>query len=86
MLNDGSALSFNKALSEAQNNTETTTVSFAKLLQDVDLAIDNISKLINKSIEDQVSVISSGFLVSQNYTEDNTYFLEDYVGESRTFT
>jgi len=32
------------------------------------------------------SVSDTGLLRSQNYTEDMTYFAEDYVGESRAFS
>ena len=76
-----------KPLSDVRSTSDTqVSIDVSKTLLDIDLFLDNITKLINKSIEDQATSTSSGLLISQNYTEDNTYFLEDYVGESRTFT
>ena len=76
-----------KPLSDVRSTSDTqVSKDVSKTLLDIDLFLDNITKLINKSIEDQATSTSSGLLISQNYTEDNTYFLEDYVGESRTFT
>lgn len=45
---------------------------------------DTITSSLNKTETPTAS--SSGSLISQGYTVDNTYFLEDYVGYSRLFT
>lgn len=44
----------------------------------------NLETVLNQT--DVINTSSSGSLVSQGYTVDNTYFLEDYVGYSRLFT
>ncbi len=76
----------NRFVSETVTIDDTAAKTTTKNLSELNALIDQISKLINKSISDQVTLASSGSLISQGYTEDNTYFLEDYVGESRTFT
>jgi len=50
-------------------------------------ASDNVTKLVTygRQINDNMPLSSSGLLSMQNYS-DITYFLEDYVGTSRTFT
>jgi len=50
-------------------------------------ASDNVTKLVTygRQINDNMPLSSSGLLSMQNYS-DLTYFLEDYVGTSRTFT
>ena len=59
-----------------------------KVLQEEVTLFDQINTLsnFNKTFEDTHQAQSEGFLVAQNYTIDNTYFLEDYVGQSATFT
>ncbi len=46
---------------------------------------DNAVLSLLKALSDSASVDDSGSLISQGYC-DITYFAEDYVGESRTFT
>jgi len=50
-------------------------------------ASDSVTKLVTygRQISDNMPLSSSGLLSMQNYS-DLTYFLEDYVGTSRTFT
>jgi hypothetical protein len=50
-------------------------------------ASDSVTKLVTygRQINDNMPLSSSGLLSMQNYS-DLTYFLEDYVGTSRTFT
>ena len=36
-------------------------------------------------MDDVTSVTDAGTVVSQNYTEDNSYFSQDFVGQGRTF-
>lgn len=47
-----------------------------------DVSIISVGKALVNSSE----VSASGLLRSQNYTEDMTYFAEDYVGESRVLS
>jgi len=41
---------------------------------------------VGKTLLDSSEVSDTGFLRNQNYTEDMTYFAEDYVGESRVLS
>ena len=59
---------------------------FFKVKRDSGFASDQEVKLAGKVTTDSASGADSGSLRSQNYTVDNTYFAEDYVGDSRTFT
>ena len=59
---------------------------FFKAKTDSGFASDQEVKLASKVTSDSASGADSGSLISQNYTVDNTYFAEDYVGDSRTFT
>ncbi len=72
-----------------ENNFETTDIienlDFLKILFEEINITDEESKSFTKVEEDTYGLDSFGFLISQDYTEDNTYFLEDYVGQSRVF-
>ena len=46
---------------------------------------DQIVKNPGKELSDSAAPDDTGWLIAQNYC-DITYFLEDYVGEYRTFT
>jgi hypothetical protein len=59
---------------------------FFKAKTDNGFASDQEVKLAGKVTSDSASSADSGSLISQGYTVDNTYFAEDYVGDSRTFT
>jgi hypothetical protein len=59
---------------------------FFKVKSDSGFASDQEVKLAGKVTGDSASGADSGSLISQGYTVDNTYFAEDYVGDSRTFT
>lgn len=59
---------------------------FFKVKRDSGFASDQEVKLAGKVTNDSASGADSGSLISQNYTVDNSYFAEDYVGDSRTFT
>lgn len=48
--------------------------------------IDENILSINPAYSDNPDLDDVGFLYSQGYTVDMTYFAEDYVGESRTFS
>ena len=59
---------------------------YSKILSDIFETLDVINNQITKNISDSFDINSLGSLISQNYTIDNSYFLEVYVGESRIFT
>lgn len=61
------------------------TYTFTKSLSNVSFVTDAIAKTLQNRATDSVTADSSGSLRSQGYC-DFTYFAEDYVGESRTFT
>jgi len=61
-------------------------VQFVKVTSDISNASDLAVKLAGKVTSDSAISADSGSLISQGYTVDNSYFAEDYVGESRTFT
>jgi hypothetical protein len=63
-----------------------SSINFDKLVSDTFDVLDNINNKITKNLSDGINLDSVGSLFSQGYTVDNTYFLEEYVGESRTFT
>ena len=46
---------------------------------------DNLVSLVGKVKSDILGVEDSGFLLSQDYIDNNLYFANDYVGEKRTF-
>lgn len=79
-------LFYNRSHFDTLSVNDLHVLLFSKNLQDTFILLDNINKQINKNFTDNVSTQSSGYLISQGYTVDNTYFLEDYVGEYRTFT
>jgi hypothetical protein len=62
-----------------------STYTFAKAINNVSFATDAMAKDLQRGVLEAVSVSSAGVLVNQNYC-DITYFAEDYVGDSRTFT
>ncbi|NDH91117.1 MAG: hypothetical protein EBZ22_09605 [Flavobacteriia bacterium] len=58
--------------------------AFAKGISNVTILSDATSRAVQKPFADTALPSDSGSLVMQNYC-DPTYFLEDYVGVSRTF-
>jgi hypothetical protein len=67
--------------------TDLLAISFTygRYLSDSATIGDNAVLSLLKALSDSASVDDSGSLISQGYC-DITYFAEDYVGESRTFT
>jgi len=61
------------------------TYTFTKALSNVSFATDAVVLTPQKRVSDAVTTDSAGYLRSQGYC-DFTYFAEDYVGDSRTFT
>ena len=61
------------------------TYTFTKALSNVSFVTDAVVRTPQKGVSDAVAASSAGSLRSQGYC-DFTYFAEDYVGDSRTFT
>lgn len=80
--------SFSKIQSEIVNSDDLSTIQLIKLLEEEVTLFDqiNIVSIFNRTFDEINQLGSQGFLVAQNYTIDNTYFSEDYVGQSATFT
>jgi tRNA/tmRNA/rRNA uracil-C5-methylase (TrmA/RlmC/RlmD family) len=76
----------NKVLQDLPILSDAPKYTFTTPKSDFFQTQDAINNAVNKKLSDVLNISSSGSLISQGYTVDNTYFLEDYVGESRTFT
>ena len=86
---DTTVLSLNKALTDSfalndLSDAAGPTVSFSDFTNNVVSATDNSIFNSSKILSDNFSLADGGTVTSQNYC-DITYFLTDYVGESRTF-
>jgi hypothetical protein len=77
----------NKGVSDSVSTSDTSTRSPGKGLADSVSTGDSFSRTVNynRNFSDSAVADSSGSLRSQGYC-DFTYFAEDYVGYSRTFT
>jgi hypothetical protein len=83
---DSESKDVSKNLDHISTALDQSSSSFDKLILDLIQLFDQINITTNKNFEETVVSSSEGSLISQGYTEDNTYFLEDYVGDSRTFS
>ena len=70
---------------ESSSASDSDTITFSAVKSDDGALIDSDVKSMSKSLTEAPSAASSGTLRSQGYC-DFTYFAEDYVGASRTFT
>lgn len=86
---DVSSRATSKALYEGINLVDNMdgdlTYNFIKVIGELFSASDQATVAFTATKADNVATGSSGMMVMQNYC-DLTYFLEDYVGVSRTFT
>lgn len=82
---ENSVFTFGKALSDSSILVDTQVISVGKPLSDSGFVAETEVKSTGKAASDTSAISSSGSLVSQSYC-DITYFAEDYVGTSRTFT
>ena len=74
------------AKADAATVSESLATAFSKLISADSIAFsDQIVKNPGKGLSDSAAPDDTGWLYAQNYC-DITYFLEDYVGEYRTFT
>lgn len=78
-------LAVSKGISDSFAGVDTTAYAFAKVLDDISTLSDQT--VINSSLQKVENAVlnDAGLVVIQDYC-DITYFLEDYVGQSRTFT
>jgi len=72
-------------MSDSFDLNDGSTYTFTKDINDVSFVNDAMAKNLQPRVLETVSVDSSGSLRNQGYC-DFTYFAEDYVGDSRTFT
>lgn len=80
------AVEFGKGLADLITALDLRSFLFSRPLSDSISLFDAISLGAGKGLANSTSTADSGSVLSQGYTEDNTYFLEDYVGEFRTFS
>lgn len=93
---DAKAISFQRSFSESTNVTDDVNgalseddqlIEFFKSLENQAALVDaDRSYIMSKILAEIPAAASSGTLYSQDYTVDMSYFLEDYVGESRAFS
>jgi hypothetical protein len=86
---EGAALLLGKSTSDSVSITDQVSVLLSGVYNEtpsdsVDVS-SSASIVLNKGLSETPTVGSSGSLLMQDYTEDMTYFAEDYVGQSRTF-
>jgi hypothetical protein len=90
IITDDNVFALNKAINNSSAITDISTKSIVKILRDFILVNDstNIDQGGNDYESNQgdlSNIEDSGYLFMTDYA-DITYFAEDYVGESRTFT
>jgi hypothetical protein len=81
---DTTTLSSDKTLADSFTLTDSAIQSFSRFTSDTVSASDSSVVASDKGFSDSLSLSDSGTVISQDYC-DITYFLTDYVGESRTF-
>ena len=77
-----------RSFSELTSIVDSAAISLSREVSDSASVSDNLvyDIFLGVTLADGSSAVDSGSLLAQGYTEDMTYFAEDYVGESRTFT
>jgi hypothetical protein len=81
---DTTTLSSGKTLTDSFALSDLAAQSFSRFTADTVSASDSSVVTSDKGFSDSLSLSDSGTVISQDYC-DITYFLTDYVGESRTF-
>lgn len=79
-------LQYIRVFDESVTSSELTAFVVEKPLEEVIQLFDQINISASKVLLDEVTSSSEGLLISQSYTLGNSYFFEDYVGESRTIS
>lgn len=80
--------SFTKVLADNFLLADTPSKSVSTIVENAFTLSEqiNIVSLYVRKFEDIVSFSTTGQAIAQNYTINNTYFAEDYVGQSVTFS
>jgi hypothetical protein len=84
-VNDLTELVVSLIKADSVSTSDAYSYAFDKSILDAASITELVSKNPGKGLSDASTVEDSGSLLSQSYC-DITYFAEDYVGESRTFT
>lgn len=82
--NEAAALSLIKARTNTYTVNDSNLKKLEKPLNDsLSFATDSLSSVLETVKEESVQFSTSGTLISQSYTEDNTYFQQGYLGYYR---
>lgn len=79
------AVSATDDLDGAATAEDDQEMQFTKTRSDTAAALDSFTRNVARPLADTLSITDTGLLLSQNFA-DITYFAEDFVGASRTFT
>jgi hypothetical protein len=80
------SLASSKLLTDTAGAVDAAVLAFSKLADPDSVSLaDAVFLSPNKAFSDMIEPADAGSLVAQSYC-DITYFAEDYVGESRTFS
>jgi hypothetical protein len=80
------SLASSKLLTDTAGAVDAAVLAFSKLADPDSVSLaDAVFLSPNKAFSDMIGAADAGSLVAQSYC-DITYFAEDYVGESRTFS
>jgi hypothetical protein len=84
---DDQTISFFKSLDQTFQAAEdfVRRVTYIRAFSDNFSTSDTDTLVVSKILQDASQTSDSGSLRMQSYTEDMTYFAEDYVGTTRTF-
>jgi len=84
---DDQTFAFFKSLDQAADAADTLArkVNFKRSFSDDFAAMAASAVNLRKALSETSALSDIGSLRSQGYTEDMTYFAEDYIGASRTF-
>jgi len=84
---DDQTIAFFKSLDQSFQAAEdfVRRVAYFRDFSNLYSASDTDTLLVGKITQDAAQMADDGSLRMQNYTEDMTYFAEDYVGVTRTF-
>jgi hypothetical protein len=83
---DAIAKFVSKVIIDSVSIVDIAALNFSTPKQNFNTLSDTINIGIQLQKSDEVFSEDFGLAFAQNYTVDNTYFLEDYVGQSRQFT
>lgn len=80
-------VSYVRSFNELTSIVDLAAISLSRGVTDSAAVSDSLTYeiFIGVPLANTSSALDSGSLLAQGYTEDMTYFAEDYVGESRTF-